>query len=351
MLAKRKIGEPALRFKSVFIICISIFLIGIFSGCIDSTEDVELIVLGVLGESKEFTLTDLKQLSSISGTSEYQNSYGNWAGKGVYKGVPIAKFAESIGGIQQGDILVVTSEDNYSQIFTYNNIYPSTEWEALQGTMILAYEYNGTQIPAWEDGLRIAFLPTDEKYSNDDSYATSSLEAKGAGGPKWVKFVKKLEFKRENETVTFGDGTTNHTLSWSQILKLPSINQSGRSITSLNEVSDLQYYTGVNLTYVLDVLIDLNQDFSVDIVASDGYKRPFSKDQFFGNLTFYDELGTNIGHGGPQNLSLILAYYEGDQKIGLESGPFRMALVGSDSPITSSRYWVKLVNYIEVVVY
>ncbi len=340
-----------MRFKSVFIIYISIFLIGIFSGCIDSTEDVELIVLGVLGESKEFTLSDLKELSPISGTSEYQNSYGNWGGKGAYKGVPIAKFAESIGGIQQGDILIVTSEDNYSQIFTYDNIYPSTEWETIQGKMILAYEYNGTQIPTWEDGLRIAFLPTDEKYSNEDSYATSSIESKGAGGPKWVKYVKKLEFKRETEKVMFGDGTSNYTLSWSQILKLPPVNQSGRSITSLNEVSDLHYYTGINLTYVLDVLIDLNQDFSVDIVASDGYKRTFSKDQFFGNLTLYDELGTSIGHGGPENLSLILAYYEEDQKIGFESGPFRVALVGSNTPITGSKYWIRLVDYIEVVVY
>jgi hypothetical protein len=97
-------------------------------------------------------------------------------------------------------------------------------------------------------------------------------------------------------------------------------------------------------------MIDIEEDFSVEIVASDGYSRLFSRDQFLGNITFYDSSGNEVGHGGLGNVSLILAYYEGAEKLAADSGPFRSVYVGSNSPITSSRYWIKSVVYIKVVV-
>jgi hypothetical protein len=323
------------------------------SGCTEPepSQDVVLVVMGVEeGESKEFTLADLKSLTITSGISEYQNSYGNWRDKGVYKGVPISVLAEEVGGIQQGDIMIATSEDNYTQVFPYENIYPSTAWETIQGEMILAYEVNETEVPDWENGLRIAFLPADEQFSNEDSDQTSSLEAKGAASRKWAKWVNKIEFRRESEKVTFGFDSTNYTLSWSQVLKLRAINQSGHYITRENEVSDLVYYKGVNLTHVLDLMIDIEEGFSVEIVASDGYSRTFSRDQFLGNTTLYDSSGNEIGQGGPENVNLILAYYEGAEKLAADSGPFRSVYVGPNSPITSSRYWIKSVVYIKIVV-
>lgn len=333
-------------------ICFLIILIALFSGCTEpeKSQETELVVLGVTGEPREFTLADIKELTSISGTSEYQNSYGNWRDKGVYRGVPVSVFAEEIGGIQKGDILIVTSEDNYTQIFTYENIFPSTEWQEIQGTMILAYEFNGTQFPDWEDGLRIVFVPPDDQYSNEDSQSTSSLKSKISGSQRWSKWVKKFEFRRESETVTFGYDSSNYTLSWSQILKLPAINESGRYLTGYGAFSDPFYYTGVNLTYVLDLFIDINQAFTVEIVASDGYMRAFTRDQFLGNITLYDSSGGEIGHGGPENVSLILAYYEGNQQLESGLGPFRAAFVGPNSPITGSKYWVSSVVFIKIIV-
>ncbi|MFX1517660.1 MAG: hypothetical protein ACFFC6_15255 [Promethearchaeota archaeon] len=341
-----------MRFKSIFMISFLILLIGMLSGCTEPepSQDVVLVVMGVSGEIKEYTLAELKEFTSSSGTSEYQNSYGNWKDKGVYKGVLVSKLAEEVGGIQQGDIMIATSEDNYTQVYPYENIYPSTAWKAIQGEMILAYELNETEVPDWEDGLRIAFLPTDEQFSNEDSDQTSSLEAKGAASRKWSKWVTKVEFRRETENVTFGFDSTNYTLSWSQVLKLRSINQSGCYITRENEVSDLIYYKGVNLTSVLDLMIDLGNNFTVEIVASDGYSRTFTRDQFFGNTTLYDSAGNEIGHGGPENVTLILAYYEGDEKLASDSGPFRSVYVGSNSPITSSKYRIRSVVYIKIVV-
>jgi len=332
-------------------ISLSIILIGLFSGCTTpgTNPKTELTVLGVNGVSKEFTLAELKDLTNISGTSEYQNSYGNYKDKGIYRGVPISVFAESVGGIQKGDILVVTSEDNYTQIYPYENIFPSTSWEVIQGTMILAYEFNGTQIPDWNAGLRIAFLPADGQYSNNDSANTSSLESiESSGSRKWSKYVVKLEFKRENATITFGYDSSNYSLSWSQVLELPSINESGVYITSQNAISDPFFYNGVNLTYILDLFIDTAQDFNITVYASDGYNRTFLREQFFGNTTLYDSSGNEIGQGSPENVSLILAYYQGNQELDSEDGPFKSVYVGPYSPITGSKYWVRDVVYIQI---
>jgi len=309
-------------------ISLSIILIGLFSGCTTpgTNPKTELTVLGVNGVSKEFTLTELKDLTNISGTSEYQNSFGNYRDKGIYRGVPISVFAESVGGIQKGDILVVTSEDNYTQIYPYENIFPSTEWEAIQGTMILAYEFNGTQIPDWNAGLRIAFIPADGQYSNIDSTNTSSLESiESSGSRKWSKYVVKLEFKRENATLTFGYDSTNYSLSWSQVLQLPYINESGISINKFNVTSDPYHYTGINLTYVLDLFIDTTLNF-----------------------TLFDSSGNEVGQGSPENVSLILAYYQGNQELDSEDGPFKSVYVGPYSPITGSKYWVREVVYIQI---
>lgn len=189
-----------MRFKSVSLNFLIIILITSISGCIeqDISQDTELLVLGVSGESKEFTLTNIKELVTIGGKSEYENSFGNWRGKGTYIGVLLSIFAEEVGGIQPGDILIVTSLDNYTQVFSYENIYPSAQWEAIQGMLILAYEFNNTEIPEWEDGLQIAFLPLDEQYSNDDQQQTATPESsQAAASTRWVKWVKKLEFIRE----------------------------------------------------------------------------------------------------------------------------------------------------------
>ena len=65
------IGEPSLRFKSIVIACFFILLIGMFSGCTEPEpepepiQEVVLVVMGVLGESKEFTLADLKDLTNL----------------------------------------------------------------------------------------------------------------------------------------------------------------------------------------------------------------------------------------------------------------------------------------------
>ncbi|MFW9906499.1 MAG: hypothetical protein ACFFFH_19460 [Candidatus Thorarchaeota archaeon] len=336
-----------MRFKSVTLIFLFILIV-MLSGCTkpESSQETELVVLGVSGESREYTEEDLLELTNISGTSEYQNSLGNWREKGVYKGVPISIFAEEVGGIQPGDILIVTSSDNYSQVFSYNNIYPSTEWEEIQGPMILSYEMNGKRFSKWEDGLRIAFLPTDEQYSNEDQQLTSSLESsQEAASTRWVKWVKSLEFKREESITIIGEN--NHTLTSSQLRKLPSVIGSGRYLKSTGTIVGPFTYTGANISAVLELIIDISTNFSIDVISSDNYKFTYTKSQILGDVPLYNEEGVPIGHGGSGNLTLALAYEEGGAPLTKDiGGPFRMVYIGSNDPLTDGHFWSKYVDTI-----
>lgn len=353
IVSKRIIGEPSLKFKSILLIWSLIFLIGVLSGCTESgeTQEIELTVFGVSGESKGYSLTDITKLTSISGTSRCENSFGNWRNNGFYRGVPISVFAEQIGGIQQGDILIVTSEDNYTQIFTYDNIYPSSEWEEIQGKMILAYEFNNTEVPKWEDGLRIVFLPLDEEYSTDDQQKTASLEYKNtAASVRWAKWVKKLQFVRESEKVTFETPDVKYSLSYSQLKVLPSVEDSGGYLRSTGSIGGPSNYKGVNITAVLDLIINIESNFSIEVVPADFSNFTFTKQHIFGNVPLYDENGVEIGHGGVENLTLTLIYEENGVPLKeTDGGPFRMGYLGFNGPISDSFFWVKFVQTIKIM--
>ncbi len=146
--------------------------------------------------SVSLSLEDLMEMPWIEGYSSYQNFYGNWKGHGTYRGVLLSDLLALVGGIQEGDVIRVESSDGYYQEFCYWNIHPNETWYSAQGDMILAYEFNGTPVPDWENGFETAFLPEDGAYSNDDCLATSAEGQGGnvylSAGSRWVKAVTKI---------------------------------------------------------------------------------------------------------------------------------------------------------------
>ena len=138
------------------------------------------------------SLDDLQQLTTITGDSSFQNQYDNWGGYGTYTGVTISELVELVGGMTPNDTVNITSFDGYSQEFGYANVYPNATWADIQGSMILAYSYNGTSVLEWDDGMRLVMLPPDEAYSNDDAMHTSSISVISAGS-RWVRFVSIIE--------------------------------------------------------------------------------------------------------------------------------------------------------------
>jgi len=155
----------------------------------------ELVVQGK--GSVTFSLEELQSMTAAGSTVGFENKFGNVSGQGTYSGVPVGELIEQAGGMEPLDVLVVHSLDGFSQAYSYQNVYPPDELLQVQGEMIVANGFNGRTVPEWTDGLRIAFLPADGLYSNEDCAATS---APGQGwhvyesaGARWARNVVRIE--------------------------------------------------------------------------------------------------------------------------------------------------------------
>ena len=153
----------------------------------------------IVGNDEHVTLSidDLLLMDSIQGFSSFQNQFGNWRGQGTYKGVQIATLIELVDGINHTSKLRIVANDGFEQIYCYWNIYPNASWYDLQGDMILAYSYNNSVVPDWNDGFRLVMLPQDGAYSNEDCIATSAAgmgcQIYESAGARWVRWVQVIE--------------------------------------------------------------------------------------------------------------------------------------------------------------
>ncbi len=159
--------------------------------------DREHIVLKGNDEDITLSMDDLVTQETISGFSSFENQLGNWGGLGEYEGVAISELISLIGGMTPSQTLKVISSDGFEQTFCYCNVYPNATWYSYQGDMILAFEYNGTLVPDWSDGLRLVMLPEDSAYSLADCLATSApgqgCNIYSSAGARWVRYVSIIE--------------------------------------------------------------------------------------------------------------------------------------------------------------
>jgi len=148
------------------------------------------------GEVLNLTFSQLMDMDALSAYTSYENQYGNVGGQGTYSGPSVASLVDLVGGMEDGDVLRVVAGDGYDEEFGYLNVCPGDDWLSLQGTMILAMEYEGIAAPDWDDGPRLAFLAPDWLYSNSDCEATS-YEDQGfyvypSAGARWVRWVASI---------------------------------------------------------------------------------------------------------------------------------------------------------------
>ncbi|MFW9919040.1 MAG: metallophosphoesterase [Candidatus Thorarchaeota archaeon] len=159
--------------------------------------DREHVLLKGNDEPVTLSLNDIMALDTIQGFSSFQNQFANWGGQGDYQGVKLSTLLSLVGGITESQTLKVISSDGFEQLFCYYNVYPNASWYSLQGDMVLAFEYNGTLVPDWSDGMRLVMIPEDGTYSLDDCLATSAPGQGGnvysSAGARWVRYVSIVE--------------------------------------------------------------------------------------------------------------------------------------------------------------
>ncbi|MHA3963747.1 MAG: metallophosphoesterase [Candidatus Thorarchaeota archaeon SMTZ1-45] len=157
----------------------------------------DAVIVRSTDEDVTLSVRDLQVMAVVDGFSSFQNRYGNWRCYGEYRGVRVSDLVDLVGGMDSDEIVRVTSYDGFAQDFHWSNVYPNASWYSIQGHMILAFEYNGTAVPDWSDGIRLVMLPPDEGYSNEDCLYTSSAgtgcHVYESAGARWVRFVSYVE--------------------------------------------------------------------------------------------------------------------------------------------------------------
>ncbi len=312
----------------------------------NSMQNTHIKPLELIGVSSQRTiyLNDLLEMNSTSGTARAETKINTWAGAGEYTGVELKDLVEVVGGMQPGDLLQITASDNYTGYLAYDNVYPQNDTYEHQGKFILAYRYNGTQVPTWESGYRLVCLPVDGSFSNSDYFATTVPELRRSSASAiWICNVVSLKIIRSSVlNVTISN---SYLLNEELVRMMPSVTGSGGYLKTTGAIVGPNNYTGVPVTYLLSrVGFNFEMNFSLRFIASDGYEMTFNKSQVFGRVMSYYENGTEAG---VKNLTMILAYSENGESLG-DAGPYRVAYVGNESAITDGHFWVKMITKIIV---
>jgi hypothetical protein len=128
------------------------------------------------GRARTVSLRQMKALPIMSRSGEYQNQFGNWRDQGTYTGVRLTDLLPR--GAAYESVRVV-AKDGYAVDLPRERV-ADTEYP-----IVLSYAFDGVEVPAWQDGFRIAILPEDGSVSNEDYRAPSA-------GAFWVKNVIKI---------------------------------------------------------------------------------------------------------------------------------------------------------------
>lgn len=167
-----------------------------------SNDEPLLNLQGNDGTTHVLTMGELLSLDSIERAGSYENSFNNTRGNGDYIGATIADIIDLVGGMGPDDIVIINATDGYSQIFTYDNVYPTETQYDIQGDFVLVYSFNGTILPEYTEGPRLMFLPEDGLFSNADAALVVDPEySAGAAGPKLVSNVAEISVKNRSASI------------------------------------------------------------------------------------------------------------------------------------------------------
>jgi len=196
--------------SKLFALTMAVILILGIVGCLSETgtengtsapaepEDTTVVLTLTKGQtSKEYTLTQLKALSAVSGSGGTMSSTGKITGPNNIRGVAINTILEAVGGISEGEAIRVEAKDGYSMTisqkqmaennFTTFNATSSQEVAHGDLTVILIYEQNGQPLDESAGPLRLGI-------ASDSGTITE--------GHWWVKWVIKLDVVEYHEPWT-----------------------------------------------------------------------------------------------------------------------------------------------------
>jgi hypothetical protein len=313
----------------------------------DANPSLEVVGLGM---SLNFTLSDLQAETPVIRNGSYQNSFGNVRGGGEYQGVLVSDLIDAAGGMGINDTITVKASDGYSMTFEYSKVYPNQSIWEVQGDMVIAYGYNGSLVPDYEDGFRLMFLPEDGYYSNADANATTNPNPLAAG-PQCVSDVVLIKVNQytgpEPNLFTLQYENTTMRFTMSELQALGSVSGQGGYVRTSGTIDGPDSYTGVPFTAILNQIPSLPDDYFIIVRAGDGWETDYTETIVEGTVNGFNPSGDPIGN---ITCTMILAYEKNGAPISVgDGGPLRVAFLNADGNLTNGFNWVKDVVKITVI--
>ena len=341
---------------------------------------------------KTYTMSDLQALPSVSGNGGYMGKGGSITGPFPYQGVALTTLLNAVGGISEGEIITLTSSDNYSQQLTYDQI--------TSGSMLNYYDTTGNPItPSPIPTLTIIY--SENGAVLDSTHGPTELGALALASPNvltdgslWAKMVVSITVTSAatattttmtntattttatSTTTTMAVATTSAppvvvsttpaattpviltvvngslktTYSLAQLQQLQVMFTQSASIGKSNTISGPDSYVGVQVSTLLATVGGFTSSNTVTFTGSDGYSKTFSYAAVENGtgITVEDNNGNTIT--SPVAPVMFLAYSKDGAALDSSTGPLELCFASSLAlnQYTTSSNWVKLIVTITI---
>jgi molybdate/tungstate transport system substrate-binding protein len=234
--------------------------------------DLSLTLVALDGTETVLDETDIAELPAVEYEGGFMTSAGEIKAIGTYTGVPLSTLYNMVGGITNETTVRVTASDDYSMVFTYDQLtsgefitFDPVTGDEVEATktikVVLAYFCDGEPLDPGEGPLRLTAIGPEGLITE---------------GHYWVKAVVKIEIREALQDWTL---TLNGSLV--EEVNRVSFEMRKQKHPANWTDSDSQLWTGIPITFLLGRVDDSDpksfnqtlaeEGYNVTIVAGDGY--------------------------------------------------------------------------------
>jgi molybdate/tungstate transport system substrate-binding protein len=234
--------------------------------------ELSLSLVALHGTETVLDESDIAEFPSIEYTGGLMTSSGSIQSIGTYTGVPLSTLYDMIGGITNETTVRVTASDDYSMVFTYDQLtsgefitFDPVTGDEVEATkplsVVLAYFCDGAPLVAGDGPLRLVAIGSEGLITE---------------GHYWVKCVVKIEIREAQQDWTL---TLNGSLV--EEVNRVSFEMRAQKHPANWTDADSQLWTGMPLTFLLGRVDDsdpksfnqtlADEGYTVTVIASDGY--------------------------------------------------------------------------------
>ena len=341
-----------------------------------------------------FSLMDLQALPSVSGNGGSLGKGGTITGPFAYQGVALSTLLNTVGGISAGQIVTLTSSDNYTQQLTYDQIvngnlnYYDTTGNPIspspKPTLTLIYSENSATLDSTHgptelgalalsspnvltDGslwakmvvsITIAANVTTTATTMTNTVTTTTTAASTTVTPTMTTttttttpvVVSTTPVATTPVILTVVNGNTSTTFSLAQLQQLQPIFANTGYIKGA-AVGSIDSYVGIPVKTILATISGFTSNNSVTIADPTGYSKTFTYAMIVSGTGFavLDNTGATVA--SPQAVVPFLAYSKNGAALDSSTGPLYLGFISSIAlnQYTQSSLWIKNVVTITII--